>query len=145
MLRPTLLLNCVRFMNSRWSPVFWCNNGSTSLSHPPPPFSLRCFISVSVLWIPAWSPVFYYSNDTTLLSALHFYPSLLRICVSLIKVPYFDATMAQLRSHHPPPPLRLYDTYIVSVSALWIPAWSSVFNFSNDTTSLSHTPPPFLP
>ena len=36
MLCPTLLQNCVSFMNSRWSPVFWCNNGSTSLSHPPP-------------------------------------------------------------------------------------------------------------
>ena len=44
-LRPKLLHICVSFMNSCWSPVFWCNNGGTLLSHPPP-FALNCFISV---------------------------------------------------------------------------------------------------
>ena len=62
-------------MSSCWSPVFWCNNGGTLLSHPPPPSStIHCFTSVSVLWIP-------------------------------VEVPYFDVTMVELGYLTPPPPL----------------------------------------
>ena len=65
-------------MNSCWSPVFWCNNGGTLLSHPTPspipPYIASC---LSILWVP-------------------------------VEVPYFDVIMVELCYLTPPPPLAPY-------------------------------------
>ena len=71
--RPKLLHIWVSFMNYCWSPVFWCNNDGTLLSHPTPspipPYIASC---LSILWVP-------------------------------VEVPYFDVTMVELCYLTPPP------------------------------------------
>ena len=143
-LRPKLLHICVSFMNSCWSPVFWCNNGGTSLSHRPP-FALNCFISVSVLWIPVEVPYF----DVTMveLRSLTPPPFALNCFISVsvlwipVEVPYFDVTMVELRSLTPPPfALNCF----ISVSVLWIPVEVPYFDVTM-VELCSLTPPPLRP
>ena len=101
----------VNFMNSCWSPVFWCNNGGTLLSHPPPPPSpIPPYIAsyLSILWIP-------------------------------VEVPYFDVTMVELRSLIPPLPHFTLHCFI-SVNFM-NSCWSPVFWCNNGGTLLSHPPP----
>ena len=98
-------------MNSCWSPVFWCNNGGTLLSHPTPlpQSTLHCFISVNFM-NSCWSPVFWCNNGGTLLSHPPppspnppYIASYLSILWIPVEVPYFDVTMVELCSLIPPP------------------------------------------
>ena len=108
---PKLLHICVNFTNSCWSPVFWCNNDGTSLSHPPSPIPPYIASYLSILWIPVEVPYF----DVTMVELRSLIPpslnppyiaSYLSILWIPVEVPYFDVIMVELRSLTPPPPLR---------------------------------------
>ena len=110
-LRPKLLHICVSFMNSCWSPVFWCNNGGTLLSHPPPPPLRPKLLHICVSFMnPCWSPVFWYVTMVELRSLTPPPPFALNCFISVsvlripVEVPYFDVTMVELRTLTPPPP-----------------------------------------
>ena len=136
-------------MNSCWSPVFWCNNGGTWLSHPnPAPSStLHCFISVSVLWIPVEVPYF----DVTMVELCSltppplFCPKLLHICVSFMNScwsPVFWCNNGgTLLSHLTPSPIPPYIASCLSI--LWVPVEVPYFDVT--MVELCYlTPPPLL-
>ena len=146
---PHFTLHCfisVNFMNSCWSPVFWCNNGGTLLSHPSLPHStLHCFISVNFM-NSCWSPVFWCNNGRTSLShpplphfTLHCFISVnfMNSCWSPV---FWCNNGGTLLSHPPPYPQSTLHCFI-SVNFM-NSCWSPVFWCNNGGTLLSHPPPP---
>ena len=138
-------------MNSCWSPVFWCNNGGTLLSHPPPPSPISPYIAsyLSILWIPVEVPYF----DVTMVELRSLIPppspispyiaSYLSVLWIPVEVPYFDVTMVELRSLTPPPFALIC---FIFVSILWILVEVPYFDVTMvELHSLIPPPPPIHP
>ena len=137
-------------MNSCWSPVFWCNNGGTSLSHPPPSPNPPYIASyLSILWIPVEVPYF----DVIMVELRSLTPppspnppyiaSYLSILWIPVEFPYFNVTMVELCSLIPPLPHFTLHCFI-SVNFM-NSCWSPVFWCNNGGTLLSHPPSPIPP